>query len=105
VLFRALLKGGQNRRFSPNIVPRVLVDADPKSPMPPHCMSVPMELKDHRHRIPLPPVVGIAPMISEAAVVALSVMRRCSQLRGRRVASTSPRIADAVASRRQALVP
>src|SRR5665647_527849 len=69
------MKGAQNRRSLPNVEPEVLVDADLDTLATALYVRTDDLLKDNPHRIPWRPKVGIAPMISDAEMVTLSVMQ------------------------------
>jgi Transposase DDE domain len=69
------MKGAQNRRCLPNVEPEVLVDADLDTLATALYVRTDDLLKDNPHRIPWRPKVGIAPMISDAEMVTLSVMQ------------------------------
>jgi hypothetical protein len=57
------------------VEPEVLVDADLNTLATALYVRTDDLLKDHPHRIPWRPKVGIAPVISDAEIVTLSVMR------------------------------
>src|ERR1017187_6668638 len=67
------MKGAQNRRCLPNVEPEVLVDADLDTLATALHVRTDDLLKDNPHRIPWRPKVGIAPVISDAEMVTLSV--------------------------------
>jgi hypothetical protein len=69
------MKGAQNRRCLPNVEPEVLVDADLDTLATALYVRTDDLLKDHPHRLPWRPAVGIAPRISDAEMVTLAVMQ------------------------------